>query len=300
MIRIRKENKKYLILCLLLISLILLLSSCGGITPTLPIIYFFYADTTTINEGDSVTLSWSVSKGTVAISPVGEPIALVVGLTGSTSLSPTSTTTYTLTATNSTGSSTATVTITVIPVIIEQTLVIQPVPGNGKDSMVTTETPDSNYALYDFASIGTISVPIIARMYIQIDLDTLPVGAIIIAANLKLHHHYTQTTEIFNISIHEVTGNWEENTITWNNQPNYLMIPESTCSITISTITTWLSWDITSLLQKWMNGSIPNYGLLLKRIDEEGFNYNLIRCYTSNYLDNPILRPRLEITYYVP
>ncbi len=76
----------------------------------LPVIDTFTADTPSINEGQSATLSWmtanadsaSIDRGVGTVSP-----------NGSVMVSPTVTTTYTLTATNAYGSDTALLTITV-------------------------------------------------------------------------------------------------------------------------------------------------------------------------------------------
>jgi len=90
----------------IIILLAVFLSSCSTTTPSAPIVNSFTADDTTIDEGDNVTLSWSVTDAsTVTIDPGG----LIVALSGSTSVSPTETTTYTLTATNSAGPSSATI-----------------------------------------------------------------------------------------------------------------------------------------------------------------------------------------------
>jgi len=80
--------------------------------PVTPIINSFSVLPTTIDEGDSSTLSWSVTD---AISvTINQGIGSVAS-TGTTSVSPAMTTTYTLTATNTAGSVTAVTTITVNP-----------------------------------------------------------------------------------------------------------------------------------------------------------------------------------------
>jgi parallel beta-helix repeat protein len=112
--RILKENKNCLIL-LFLIILSAFLTSCGGVTPTNPVINFFSASPTTITAGDSSTLSWIVTDATSATIDLG--VGSVASTTGTTSVSPAVTTTYTLTATNSAGSTNETVTITVNPAI---------------------------------------------------------------------------------------------------------------------------------------------------------------------------------------
>ena len=123
--KILKENKSYLPLFFIIISLFFL-SGCIGIDRTDPIINFFTADMYTITEGDSVTLSWEVTEATaVTIDPDNGPDIGLADLSGFLSVSPTTTTTYTLTATNSCGqllfpsTITATVTIEVNPAILE-------------------------------------------------------------------------------------------------------------------------------------------------------------------------------------
>jgi len=274
----------------LIILLFLFLSGCNGSTPTGPIIPSFTADAIVIDAGDTVNLSWEVTDAsTVTINPGG----LVVALSGSTSVSPTETTTYTLTATNSAGSSTATVTI-----FMKQVLVIQPNPLEGKDSMVVNQLPDDNYVDNQYFSLGNLSASVFLRGYIQFDVSPIPSAAVIVDADLKLYQYQTIGTEGFFIGVHKVTESWEENLITWNNQPDYLPSIESTVTIIVGA-ETWLSWDITSLLQGWVDGGIVNYGILLKDTDEP-MGDTFIRCYTSDYLTNPNQCPKLEVTYYVP
>jgi hypothetical protein len=78
---------------------------------TKPTITSFSANPTTINSGESSTLSW-VTTGAISIS-ISPGTLTSTSATGSSSVSPTATTTYTLTATNGAGSTTATATVTV-------------------------------------------------------------------------------------------------------------------------------------------------------------------------------------------
>ena len=91
-----------------IIVVLVLMTGCNGGAP--PIVNIFSAIPSTINQGGSSTLTWSVSDAdTVTITPGVGPVAS----SGSTSVSLVVTTVYTLTATNSAGSVTATVTITI-------------------------------------------------------------------------------------------------------------------------------------------------------------------------------------------
>ena len=76
----------------------------------LPVIDSFTTDPSSITEGGSSELSWSVSDATAVT--IDQGIGSV-GLSSDCSVSPTTTTTYTLTASNEAGSSTAAVQVTV-------------------------------------------------------------------------------------------------------------------------------------------------------------------------------------------
>ncbi|MBN2541299.1 DNRLRE domain-containing protein [bacterium] len=292
----------------LIILLFIVLSSCDGITPTSPVINSFTADSTTIDEGESVNLSWSVTDATsVSISQGIGPVAL----SGSTSVSPAETTTFTLTATNSADSSTATVTITVNAVIVEQTLTIQPGPEEGKDSYVSSLTPAFNYSANEYLSIGQSTFSTLGvqranyvfesytlRSFLQFDLNALPSDSVVGSAVLKLYQTAPLETSSFMIGVHQISQDWEESTITWNNQPAYLTASESTVTVP-AFVTGWLSWDVTSLVQGWVNGSIANHGIALQK-DSMIMEFIHIDCYSSNHAGNSALRPKLVITYYVP
>jgi hypothetical protein len=177
-------------------------------------------------------------------------------------------------------------------------LTIQPGPTEGEDTAVVSDSPDTNYGTYEYFAIGNTAGPFIGRAYLQFNLGALPTSAIIVSANLRLYQFLTFGTKDFMLELHQVTENWNEETITWNNQPGYLPTLESISPVVVDAIT-WLSWDISTLLQDWLNGSIDNHGIVLKDTDEAlGDTY--IWCRSSNYTADPALRPKIDITYYVP
>ena len=95
--------------------------TAGTPVSSAPIIVNFTANPTTINAGQSSTLSWQVTNAdTVVITTLG-----TVALNGSQAVTPATTTTYTLTATHGTQTATANATVTVnsgtsggLPVIV--------------------------------------------------------------------------------------------------------------------------------------------------------------------------------------
>ena len=58
--------------------------------------------------------------------------------------------------------------------------------------------------------------------------------------------------------------------------------------------TGWVTLDITSLVQDWVNGDIKEYGVLLKAATESGDNYAFIKGSESTDTQ----RPYLEISYF--
>ena len=54
--------------------------------------------------------------------------------------------------------------------------------------------------------------------------------------------------------------------VTWNNFGGYAPAIEATFN---ASATGWTSVDVTSLVGSWLNGTYPNYGLLLDQVDRK-------------------------------
>jgi hypothetical protein len=294
---IPKIIKKYLFLFFVLICFSFL-AACNGITPTLPVINSFSADPSSIDSGDSSVLSWNVTNATtITIIPGNMTFTYS---SGSVAVSPTMNTNYTLTATNAEGSVSSSVPVSVLAIVpVDHTITIQPGP-EGKDSYVNPHVV-SLLGNGDSATLTIGSSTIEGfRAYLQFDLSSLPTEAVIMAADLKLYQFsgFGVSGFVFPAGLYRVTESWDEDLIKLNNRPDYASSPESTISVTMGD-TGWLSWDITDLLQEWLDGSIVNYGVVIKAVNE-GIGSNSVDCYSSDYMTSTALRPKLEVTYYVP
>ena len=125
------------------------------------------------------------------------------------------------------------------------------------------------------------------RAYLKFDLSSIPSGSVIISAKLKLLDHYGAN---INICVHRVTGDWSETSITWNNQPGY--DADSIDCKTSWAVDTWGEWDVTSLVQGWVDGDYPNYGLVLISDDND-----LDKFHSKEYNGDD---PQLVIEYVEP
>jgi hypothetical protein len=261
-----------------------------GIVMLPPSIQSFSSDKSILTEGISATLSWEVSG--IAIITIEPGIGEVKPSISSYHVSPTETTTYTLTATNIEGSDTETLTIVVPPKII------QPLPVEGKDTWVTTFRKDENYGSKEHLFIGRFYGDV-ERALFRFNVSDISDNAVIVSSDLQLYQYNTWgSLENFTIGAHRITSSWLLHTVTWNSNVSFDSSSVNTCEV-IPSAGTWLSWDITSLVQGWVNGTISNYGVLLKKVNESSGG-TAISCWTSRYTGNQNLRPKLEINYYVP
>jgi hypothetical protein len=77
-------------------------------------------------------------------------------------------------------------------------------------------------------------------------------------------------TTSLTVSVYTCSADWNESTLTWNNMPGQSASIGSFANMPANT-GGWLSLNITSTVQGWNNGTIPNYGLRLVT-DQGGSN----------------------------
>jgi len=174
-------------------------------------------------------------------------------------------------------------------------------PGSeGKDADVDDSFPNANSGSYNALWIGYSNTFAKYRTYLQFDLNPtpLPAGAVVINAYLKLHQYDFGGSGSFTVGLHKVTSGWEENFITWNNQPTSSSNAESFCAIN-KTFDWWREWDVSELVRGWLDSSVSNYGMLLKPTDEPA-NDKVGLFRSSDYITDTTKCPKLEIYYYIP
>lgn len=175
--------------------------------------------------------------------------------------------------------------------------------GNGEDAYLASGSPTSNFGTH--GSIGgniwtCTGNPCISRGLFKFDLTSIPSGATITNASLKLfadlNWSASPTTGGPNNGgfLNRVTSPWTENLVTWNSQPsttttNQVTIPGS------SSTTQNYTLSVTSLVQD-MIASSTNYGFMLKMQDEINY-YKSLMFASSDNINNATLCPVLTISY---
>lgn len=133
------------------------------------------------------------------------------------------------------------------------------------------------------------------RGLLRFDLSEIPAGSTILAAHLYLNPVDSNNGQVN--SIYRVTTQWSEGTVTWNdpwNIPGGDYDPTSLyqnfdagSSGCVTQVT------VTNLVSDWVNGTYPNYGLLITAAGPRSF----ARYSSKDDPAHPELAPRLEVIY---
>ena len=182
-----------------------------------------------------------------------------------------------------------------------QSITLQP-GSEGKDAYVNTRSASGNYGSTTSSYIGQYPPSsgqglIIYRTYIEFGLSQIPANAKIVSAELQLYMENDAWGGVLDAEAYQITSAWTESQITWNNQP-------SAGSAIITNVVIdpgagrnkWISWNITSLVNGWYNGTIQNYGIKLQGASEGGTQGNWFKFSSSDFSDSS-QRPKLVIQY---
>jgi N-acetylneuraminic acid mutarotase len=110
----------------------------------------------------------------------------------------------------------------------------------------------------------------VVRSLVKFDLSTIPSGSKINSATFKAYlvSSYDYPDLYRDITAYRATGSWSEDSVTWNNSPGY---GESYGSEAIKHAEwDWYSWNVKSLVQKWVDGTHGNHGLMLRGPEQSG------------------------------
>jgi len=153
------------------------------------------------------------------------------------------------------------------------------------DACVNEGAPSSNYGTQTYILLEAYP-GYRKRSYIKFDLSQFKTSATVEQAKLYLYYYqYANSNPVGRqIDLFRVTSTWTETGITWNAQPTFDTTIQSYANMPASY--GWLIFNIKDLVQKWINGTYQNYGLVLKDHNEgQSFNctmYFYSREATSN------------------
>ncbi|MHC4992674.1 MAG: DUF4347 domain-containing protein, partial [Planctomycetota bacterium] len=164
-----------------------------------------------------------------------------------------------------------------------------------QDAYIQLKNPDTNAGTLGSMVVDRESSDL-QRTLLQFDLSSIPAAATIQSATLKLES--TAIDGLLNIDVHQMLESWVEGSATWNESssgtnwstPGGAFDPTALDSITTDS-TGQHRWDLTALVQDWVNGAEQNHGVLVGSHDTGG---NRTVTYDSREGAVP---PILEIIY---
>ncbi|HXF62882.1 MAG TPA: DNRLRE domain-containing protein, partial [Caldilineaceae bacterium] len=161
------------------------------------------------------------------------------------------------------------------------------------DTYIDATAPATNFASQPTLRVAnlTAGAPAEQRSLLRFDLDSLPDGAVIAKAELRLFQ--TNAAQDWLIDIYRIITNWDAATVTFDDQPQ--SVPARADVPIPAGANQRVTLDVTSLVQAWVHepGALPNYGLLLRPGDGQLFS----RSFGSAESNEP---PQLFIEYQAP
>jgi hypothetical protein len=148
---------------------------------------------------------------------------------------------------------------------------------------------------------------------IKVDLSLLPEGARIKSATLKLYQTAAGGDALYDVSVHKVLNvnpdlsqangysydginDWTANDVCYNSIPLAQEDIDSAKDVnSLDQTLEYKSWDVTQLVQDWVNNTSTNNSLLLN--SDDAASSDSYRFFASGEANDGSQRPRLEVTY---
>lgn len=133
------------------------------------------------------------------------------------------------------------------------------------------------------------------RSLVQFDLSGIPAGQRIISATFTLYNEvdapWSANPDGDPMDIYAISQSWSETTTTWNNQPSVSDTVYATANDNPGSLQP-VTWDVTSLVQAWYDGSIANNGLEIR-----SSGTNQLHFLSSNEQAPGTYGPNLTVVY---
>ena len=183
---------------------------------------------------------------------------------------------------------------------IQDSLVLQPGPIDGKDAIVWSIAPDTTWGWNQEATLTAWTYggdPSFKRFYIEFDYSSIPAGAIIDSAYLFYYNNPSAPSHgglhsgSNTFWVRRVTSSWDEDSISWNNAPsdttqNQVQVGASTSNTMDYKI------DVKNLVEDQLQ--YGNHGFFMRLVTEA--TWRAVVCASSNAADSTN-HPAIKIYY---
>jgi hypothetical protein len=169
----------------------------------------------------------------------------------------------------------------------------QPDSTTGKDTYIMSGAgSEYNFGVIEVIKIGNTTSAEQYRGFIEFNLSSIPSGNSIVSAIVQLHVSLPPERNM-TIKVYRVTSFWNESVVNWSSRNTANLwstaggdYTEELDSIIITNETnSYYNITITDAVRKWINGSSPNYGIML--ISENANNGNTTEIDSSDSGNGP-------------
>ncbi|HHW49626.1 MAG TPA: DNRLRE domain-containing protein [Clostridiaceae bacterium] len=157
-------------------------------------------------------------------------------------------------------------------------------------TFVSSAMPDNNHSSYPLLYTGTDPVFQHCISLLEVELPTLPVTSVD-SAILQLSVIVKSGDVPSPVVVNKVTSPFNATTVTYNTQPSFISTA-SQINITTEDLYKTVEIDVTSLVNEWLSGTSPNYGIALTNND----GITIVQFASNNIVYEPYF-PRLVLTY---
>ena len=176
------------------------------------------------------------------------------------------------------------------PVVLDPTITNVVNTNYIRDAYIRQGYPSYGGGLFPFFYAGFYSgaTKAVRGLIKHTQIPSLDSGDVIVNATLALHGLVYQSngTQV-QVDAHAITGDWDSQTVKWNNQPAH----ENDVldfQIVNSTVDDIYQWDVTRAVQRWYNGAasekgtLPNQGFMLISPTESSWNVLMAQFKSSD------------------
>ncbi len=188
----------------------------------------------------------------------------------------------------------------------------QPTPAELADTYLRNGAGSNTaYGMSADLFVGYWGNPEWTRSILRFPALPLPANSILLSAHLELYMHTADTPDAMDLTVHRMTSPWTESGATWNDMDGANawnasggggdFDPTPVDIVTgVTNSTGWYSWNVTSLVTGWWNGTVANHGLLVRQADDDlGISLGRKEFFSSD-ASNASARPRLLLGYRAP
>lgn len=177
--------------------------------------------------------------------------------------------------------------------------ILQPGAANGQDAEIYAQQPTNNYGAARENWVSSVTNDT-TRSLLRFNMGVVPAGAKVTAATLSLYRQSGSGADQ-PVSAHRILNAWSEDRVSWEKREAFKdwdtdggdFEPTAVATTLVGPVNGRYEWDVGSLVQGWVDGSYPNYGVMMiaaaPGMAGERFN-------TSDH-GNSSKWPSLSITY---